>query len=299
MQLGRMLMVAGTLAVLGAAAARAEDRALVRTPELVVVRSAASETCAFPAANYSDFKLDGTQASFTLEGQALPAGSRKLGGGGISEVDWTPGDGSTAVTIKFATAPQSTLLNAVPGTADRPRTAQVLAGFLFAPGTLADGPHPAPALGARDVAGGGAASPAQDDKANQPGAYALPKFRPVHYSDALVTLNVHNADFRDILFLMSRIGNVSIMIDPYYDDEPTGSKRSGKGGGTGGQGQGSGEQGGTGLPDQNGPGQAPVNGTGYVTLNFKDVPFDQALDLLLQSAGLVKADVYPNSPLAQ
>ena len=293
--IGLAIVMATSLAVISTA--RAEDKVLLRSPELVVQHGPSSETCAFPAAGYSAFKLDGLTATFTLEGQALPAGSRKLAGGGISQVSWTPGDKSTQVTVNFATAPDSTLLNAVPGTKDRPQTAQVLAGFLFKAGTLADERHgPQSMLGSHDAED---TVPASERSDRQPGTYKIPEFPTTHYSDALVTLKVQNADFRDILFLMGRIGNVSIMLDPYYNDPPTGSKRSDKSGGSGGQGQGSGTQGGgNGLPGR-GPGQIPQDNTGFVTLNFKDIPFDQALDLLLQSSGLVKADVYPNSPLAQ
>jgi hypothetical protein len=282
MQAGRIIFTAALLLCGATAAQAAGEKTLVRTPELVVKHGPASETCAFPADSYSDFKLEGETATFTLDGRALPAGSRKLSGGGMREVSWVPADKSTQVTIQFAAPPQSSLLNAVPGTPDRPHTAQVVAGFLFAPGALKLQAPGSAALGARPQATGEAG------ETSQPGSYDLPKFAPVHYSDALVSMNVKNADFRDILFQMSRIGNVSIMLDPYYDDEPTGNKRTGKGGGTGGE-----QGGGNGFG--NGPGGLfPRDNTGFITLNFKDVPFDQALDLLLQSAGLVKADVYPN-----
>lgn len=278
MRAGSGLFIIAVALLLGSAAVQAAgEKTVVRTPELVVKHGTGAETCAFPAESYSGFTLEGDTATLTLSGKALPAGSRKLSGGGISNISWVPGDKATQVTIKFAAVPQSTLLNAVPGTTDRPHTPQVLAGFLFAPGVLsaAESAGGHAVLGARTDA-----NPTDSGHAVPNGQYKLPPFKPVHYSDALVTLNVTNADFRDILFLMSSIGHVSIMVDPYYDDDPTGNKRQGKGGGT--------EGGNSGRPDL-----FPRDNTGFITLNFKDVPFDQALDLLLQSAGLVKTDVYP------
>jgi hypothetical protein len=265
-----------------AAAPGRQDHIVVRTPELVVTRSGALETCALPGGGYHDFVLseDRLSASFVLDGQALPAGSRQVAGKGLRRVSWEPGEKQTRVQVEFASAPQSTLLNAVPGTAGRPRTPQVLAGFIFDQPTETASSAPA-VLGTRQ--------PSQAGPGRQPGQYELPALPRAHYSDALVTLKTENADIMQVLFLMSQIGNVSIVIDPYYNDEPTGNQRAYKGAGD------SGDSGG-GSGFQNGTGSTPIvpqNGTGFVTLNFNAVPFDQALDLLLETAGLVKADIYP------
>lgn len=264
------------------AAQRQEQRPLVDSPELVLTRSGGMETVAMPASAYSELEVDGSRASFVLEGHALSAGSKTLRGGGISKVSWVPRDAadepSTMVELEFTSEPRSSLLNAVEGTPGRPRTPQVLAGFIFdKPAQRSAEPG---VLGARNPQG--TAAPAQSSSAH--GNYKLPPFEEVRYSDALVTLKVVNADFRDVLNLLCQIGGVSYVIDPYYEDEPTGNIRSGKSGGSGGLG--GGELGG-GSPG------FPQDGTGSITLNFNQVPFDQALELLLETAGLVKTDIYP------
>lgn len=268
-------MTSGALVLLGlsglalAAPPPAGPRPIIDTAELVLTREAGRETVAMPGDGYRDFVLDGEHASFVIDGQALPAGSRQLRGNGIKSVSWTPqGSGkrkSTLVELEFAQAPGSSLLNAVSGTPGRPQTPQVLAGFLFDPNSSGKDATPS-VMGGRSEAG----------------SYKLPKFPDVQYSDALVTLKVVNADFRDVLGLLCRIGGVSYAIDPYYEDEPTGNRRSGKGSGSGGN---------TGGGPGGQPG-FPQDGTGSITLNFYEVPFDQALDLLLETAGLVKADIY-------
>ncbi len=137
------------------------------------------------------------------------------------------------------------------------------------------------------------------------GRYQLPPFPYKYkYSDALVSLSLVNTDFRDVLMLLSEIGNVSIVLDPYWEDEPTGGRRRpggpgglGGGGGDGGGGEGGGGDGGGG---QSGFREAsifqarlPRSGTGNLTLNLENVPFDLALDLVLTAVNLEKIDVYP------
>jgi hypothetical protein len=106
-------------------------------------------------------------------------------------------------------------------------------------------------------------------------------------------LKVRNVDFRDVLWLMSDIGGITIVLDPYWDDEPTGSRRQVGGGASGDGGGGAGGGGGFGTGGSPPP-FAPREGTGRLTLNFQEVPFDQALDLILMTVGLVKVDIYPN-----
>jgi hypothetical protein len=279
MRTAYLLVAIGASLLLSAAHPARTSRVIVKTSELTVTSSGTEQTCAFPGSAYDGLTLaeDGLSAKLTLVGQRLKAGSKKVVGQGLSHVAWTPVGKDTAVELQFAAPPTSTLLNTVPGTPARPRTPQVLAGFIFGASTELPAKGRS-VLGARTPGAGGVAA--------EPGTYELPELPPAHYSDALVTLKVVNAEFTDVLFLLSQIGNVSIMLDPYYNDEPTGSDRGGLGGAGGG---------GDSAPIS--PGQPPAifprEGTGTVTLDFKDVPFDRALDLLLMTSGLVKADIYP------
>lgn len=266
------------------AAAAGSDGVVVTQPELTVVRSGGNETCALPGSGYQDLVVDDQQATFTLLGKELPAGSKRITGGGISRVSWESGEENTQVTIDFARPPSYHMINAVGGTQDRPQTPQVVAGFGFAANDL--GPR------AKPVMGGG--PPQVEHGEDQYGTYKLPKFPQPKYSDALVTLEVHNTDFRDVLWLMSQIGNISIVLDPYWADEPTGGPRTPGGGADPGSGGGGGGQPGFRPGDEYLP-QVPREGTGNLTLKFEDVPFDTALDLVLMSVGLYKVDIYPGS----
>ncbi len=105
-------------------------------------------------------------------------------------------------------------------------------------------------------------------------------------SDVLVTLDASGGvNFFDVLNLLSEISGISIIIDPYLSDEPTGLRRAPLpettevGGGAGGEEPGGGfRQGGEFNPGiQLRPGS--IRG------NFKDVPFLQALDLIVRGAG--------------
>jgi len=137
------------------------------------------------------------------------------------------------------------------------------------------------------------------------GQYEFPPFPYKYkYSDALVSLNVVNTDFRDVLMLLSEIGGVSIVLDPYWNDPPTGGRR--RPGGPGGLGGGGGGAGGGDGQGQGGGGQqggfreagifqirGPISGTGTLTVNFQNVPFDLALELVLTAVNLEKIDIYP------
>jgi len=273
------------ISVAATGAGIAGDGVIVQEPELVVQRQGNIETCALPGDGYRAFSVDDNSASFLVEERLLPAGHKRIAGHGIQRVSWEPVAGDTLVTVEFKAPPSFTLINAVDGTELRPTTPQVIAGFGFEP--KAETGYSYPVLGSR--------KPGQHVEEDAHGAYKLPELPPVKYSDALVTLKVENVDFRDVLWLMSEIGNVSIMLDPYWADEPTGSTRppgagadpgSGSGGGDGGGGfRGAGDF----IPF------APRTGTGRLSLNFIDVPFDTALELILMSVGLVKVDIYPGS----
>jgi len=262
----------------------ADDGTVLSKPELVVTRHGADETLAMPAGGYRDFSVAEQEASFVLTGQSLPAGSAHVMGHGISRVSWEPQGADTLVKVQLASAPLSSLINAVAATEERPQTPQVIAGFIFDAASQKSGRHP--------VVGsyGRSSDSAPED---QYGNYKLPALRKVKYSDVLVTLEVHNVDFRDVLWLLSEIGNVSIMLDPYWASEPTGTRRPpGAGADPSAGGEGGGEPG-----FRDGGGFIPTpprEGTGLLTLNFRGVPFDQALDLIIMSAGLVKVDIWPN-----
>lgn len=279
--LGAGLAVGCLLALMSAASAA--DGVIVAEPELTMMRSVGNETCAMPGSGYENLVINDESATFTLTEHELAAGSKRIGGNGIRRVSWEPAAGDTLVTIEFAQPPSYHMFNVVSGTEFRPQTPQVIAGFGFDISDAAS--HVQPVMGAH--------KPRADYDDDQYGSYELPDFAPVKYSDALVTLNVHNVDFRDVIWLMSQIGNVSIVLDPYWADEPTGGPRPPGGGADPGSGGGSGgsgfRPGGEFLPN------VPREGTGRLTLNFKAVPFDTALELVLMSVGLYKVDIYPGS----
>jgi hypothetical protein len=259
---------------------------VVDLPELVVTRSDTGETCALPGTGYGDVVIGEESATLTVTGYELPAGQKRVAGHGIRRVSWQPREGETAVTIEFAQPPTYSVVNAVAGTEHRQQTPQVIVGFGF--DSTGGERRTSPVLGSRRPG-------EQVEEPDQHGDYEMPDFPPVRYSDALVTLRVENVDFRDVLWLMSEIGGVSIVLDPYWADEPTGGPRAPGGGADpdGGGGSGGGEPGfrpGGGFI----PG-IPRSGTGNLTLNFDNVPFDQALDLILMSVGLYKIDIHPGS----
>jgi hypothetical protein len=279
-RLGAVLLLA-VGASLGLCPALAADGLVVSEPELVIVRQGASETCALPATGYADLVVAEQGASFLLTGAQLPAGQRRVVGRGVRRVSWEPAGDDTRVSIEFVTPPTHSVINAVAGTEVRPYTPQVVVGFGFADG---GGGGSYPVLGS--------SVPRGSTREDAHGAYKLPGFPPVRYSDALVTLRVENVDFRDVLWLMSEIGGVSIVLDPYWADEPTGMPRP-VGGGASGDGAGAGEDGGGFRDAGDFVPMAPRSGTGRLSLNFENVPFDTALELILMSVGLVKVDIYP------
>jgi len=130
----------------------------------------------------------------------------------------------------------------------------------------------------------------------EPGEYRLPAFETKYrFSDIRVNLNLNGADFREVLMFMSEISGVSIILDPYWSDEPTGGRR--RPGGPGG---------GQELPppaSETPPGQfregdvfqasLPRQGIGTLTMNLENVPFDLALDLILTAVNLERIVIYP------
>ena len=266
------------------AASAAEGGLVVDEPALQVSRSGQLESAALPGASYSQLELDGNTASLLVEGSPVIEGdSKRVMGHGIKRISWEPtSDGKLAVQIDFASKPEFYAVNAVPGSDLRPDTQQVIAAFSFPDGER----NSYPVMGSH---GGSEAITRGDEHGN----YDLPEFPEAKYSDALVSLKVRNTDFREVLWLLSEIGGVSIVLDPYWDDEPTGTRRppgggGGGSGGDGGSGSGPGFRGAGGFSPP-----TPREGTGNLTLNFIDVPFDTALELVLMSVGLVKVDIYP------
>ena len=113
-----------------AATAADQDGIIVQSPEMVLTRSGQSEVVALPGTSYRDFAVTADQASFTLDGYALPAGSKGLDSETIANISWVPqGDDSTEVLVEFKTKPISSLINAVEGTEDRPTTPADPGGF--------------------------------------------------------------------------------------------------------------------------------------------------------------------------
>lgn len=105
-------------------------------------------------------------------------------------------------------------------------------------------------------------------------------------SDVLVNLPATSGyNFYKTLMLLSRMAGISIIIDPYLVDEPTGSLRSNKleppGGG------GDGEGGGRGFREAGQFEAMDLHGaTNTVIGNFENVPFDLALKIILEAHNL-------------
>jgi hypothetical protein len=255
---------------------------VLSTPDLLVTRQGGIDTLAIKGDGYTAFKREGNEATLLVKGAGGGSGEERIPavpGGGLSKVRWEPADGGTLYHLSFTAEPLSSVTNAIPGSEMRPDMPQVMAAFSYGE----------TAARARLNHRGGSA---EYDPNVVPGDYQMPKFPKYKYSDAMVTLKANGADFRQVLWLMSEIGNVSIMLDPYWQDEPTGSRRppgagvSAGDGGNGGSGNGyrsAGDFNGRGLDE----------GVGDLYFNFENVPFDTALDLIISSVGLVYVPIYP------
>jgi hypothetical protein len=269
--------------VAGAAWAAADEGIVLDRPEVVVIRHGANESVSLPGTAYSEWQVSGDTASVVIADGPSVKAIWRLRGGGITSIVCAPAEGRARLTLHFRRPPSYSIANAAVQTDWRRGVPQVVLGFGFPADTREHKQYP--------VAGSFEAG-TRGVRHDEYGSYKLPEFEKVHYSDALVTLKVTNADFRDILWLLSSIGNVSIMLDPYWADEPTGSRRPpGAGVGSAPPGGGEGGQGFRGAGSF-GP-LVPPQGSGRLSLNFDNVPFDQALDLILMAVGLVKVDIYP------
>ncbi len=249
------------------------DRAWVLTSEYGV------ESVTFRATGYSDLSVLPQQVTFTLVGcQVSQPVSEKLNGVVLSEL-WIKPDGDKAVvTMKLSGFADGFGVNAAPSSRVFPKSGSVIAGFtglkLAAPASTLKSDYQS-TVGNEypDVT-----PPIASD-------YKLPEFETRYkYSDALVTLHTKGASIRGVLEFLSIVGNVSIVLDPYWDQPPTGSGRppmSGIGGGD--------------NPDFGTGGGLNTGfnglGTGSIAVSLDDVPFDLALDLIITSAGLVYFDI--------
>lgn len=269
-----LVLVAAMLYALPAAAAEPEDGIIIEERNIVLVRDRNIESLAIRGEEYSDFVFDEEEltASFVVGGPLLGVGSERVMGHGIRHITWEPAENGTLVNVQFANLPEYHVLNAMGGTEVRPNVPQVLASFSYDPEDY----RKRTILGKRRDR-----SEAEIERDSRHGDYQLPDFPDSRLSDARVTLRVVNGDFREVLWYMSEIGNVSIILDPYWGDEPHGAKRPPGGGVDPGFDPGDGFT----------PGLIR-NGVGQLTLNFEDVPFAEALDLILMSVGLVKAEIY-------
>jgi hypothetical protein len=135
-------------------------------------------------------------------------------------------------------------------------------------------------------------------KTDQYGTYELPTFEGEknQLSDVRVSLNASTGfDVYAFLMYLSSISGISIIIDPYLRDDPTGALRQPKDPGftPGGGDVGAGFRPGSIFDPQ-------LGGSGFVIGQFNDIPFDQALDLVLETQNLRKV-VYrnPNDPYAK
>ena len=259
--------------------ALAKDGVIVSEPELYVVKQGGSIAVALPGGEYSQFEQTADSARFRIVGQSLPAGEKGLTGD-LRRVSWQPDGEDMLVELSFAEKPLNSIISAVPESEYRPGVEQVIASFAFAPDTKLAGPP----------LGGGRAQGRSDEVGDPYGDYELPELKGYRYSDALVTLNVRNADFREVLWLLSEIGGVSIILDPYWNDEPTGTRRPPGAGVDPGSGGGDGAEPGFRPGGEFNP-NVPGSGTGELSFNFEDVPFDTALELVVMAAGLVMVEV--------
>jgi hypothetical protein len=249
------------------------DRAWVLTSEYGV------ESVTFRASGYTDLSVLPQQVTFTLTGCPVSQPvSEKLDGLVLSEL-WIKPDGDKAfVTLKLSGLADGFGVNTAPASRAFPNSGSVIAGFT---GLKLAAPASTSKVNSQSTVG----SEYPDIAAPVVSDYELPEFETRYkYSDALVTLHTRGSSVRGVLEFLSLVGNVSIILDPYWDQAPTGTDRppiSGIGGGDNpNYGTGGGlDTGFNGL------------GSGSITCDMDNVPFDLALDLIITSAGLVYFDI--------
>jgi hypothetical protein len=254
------------------------------------------ETLLFKVPMYYNLKQEPERFSFDCAPTLVDRDfSYYLGGRLLKSIGITPGDRLEHVVVKTAKDVPGFAINYVPSSVTFPNDKTVIVSVTkpFDKTAKAEGG------GAKnvdydkeyprvDVRGGG-----------EGGQYELPPFATRYkYSDALVSLSLQGVDFRQVLFLLSEIGGVTIVLDPYWDQPPTGGVHNRPPGGPGGEGggKGGGGQGGNTGGFRPGGTFMPIDITkpGSITMDLKDVPFDLALDMVIQSAGLKYIAIYPD-----
>lgn len=266
---------------------------------------------------YRELEEETLRVSLTVVGLRVKERvSRLVDGYWVRRIELAPAAGGTRVTVSRAACARGLAVAVSPGSRLMPGISSVVLSL-----TAGAAPERVPNNAGleNESPGGVGAVEANPDypvipvAAVEPGRYRFPPSkRKYKYSDVLVDLNLVNTDFRQVLMLMSEIGNVSIVFDPYWNDAPTGGRRrpggpgapggGGEGGGEGGGGEGPGGPGGGGADGEGQGGfreagtfqvQLPQPGTGNLTMNLQGVPFDLALDLILTAVNLEKIDIYP------
>lgn len=118
------------------------------------------------------------------------------------------------------------------------------------------------------------------------GTYEFPEpaesLNPKHVSDAIVSLNVTNGDFVQVLMILTQQAGVNFILDAYWNTTPSGHVRENyrPPGGPDANGGGGGFGGGTGFSPSDG------GGGGTVTMHVSETPFDDVFGYLMQAYNL-------------
>ena len=265
---------------------------------------------------YRELETHPLKVSFIVEGLRVDKPVQRLVHGyWMQRVELVPVGDGTRVTVGRLVDARGLALAVSPGSKFIPETGNVILSLTMGRGSRKQEAERTGREGAsaatRPEVEANPDYPVMPVAPEESGRYRFPPSkRKYRYSDVLVDLNLVNTDFRQVLMLMSNIGNVSIVLDPYWDEQPTGGRRrpggpgglgGGGGGGEGGGGAGGGGAGGGGGGEGQGgfreagtfQAQLPQPGTGNLTMNLEGVPFDLALDLILTAVNLEKIDIYP------
>ncbi|MEP0814256.1 MAG: hypothetical protein HRF49_06275 [bacterium] len=233
------------------------------------------ESVSFRSGGYSNLQRSLTEITFRLSGIKVQSPQlHKLGGAVMSELLLKPDGDYTQATIRLSGIADGFSINTVGASRAFPNNSSVVAAI----------------TGLRAMKGGGKAPddefPAMSAAPKNYGDYELPEFeRKYKYSDALVTLHLRGASIEGVLAYLSLLGNISIILDPYWNQEPTGTDRPPVSGGAAGGG------GGQGIGTGGGAGGFSGFGEGLITIDLNKVPFDFALDLVITSAGLTYFEI--------
>jgi len=288
-------VIAAAVALLSIAsfAARDTSRTTIIPGKAVMLSRQGLDCLYFAGSDYSDVTETRLKVRFHVEGLAVDEPVRKLlDGYWAQRIEITPAEGGANVAVSRSLAGGTFGLSEAPTSDALPDRENVI--LIITQGT----DEPLKGSSSRSIAtdkdyprmgvGGGYAE----------GDYRLPPFETKYeFSDILVSLNLQGADFREVLMFMSEISGVTIILDPYWNDDPTGGRRRPGG-------PGSGE-----LPpppeSATPPGEfrgagvfqatIPREGIGSLTMNLENVPFDLALDLILTAVNLEKIVIWPDT----